>query len=258
LPRRCRVPPPDLEGKLRVPDIFINYRNDDEAATASLIDHELSRRFGSDQVFRASKSIRKGEDYVRDLLKAVRDSQVLLAVIGSRWLTAVDEQGRKCLDNETDWTRREILEAFKYGVRVIPILVGRTQPPLRPADLPPELARLAKFQYHRVDHRNSEANLRELGDELAELVPSLVDGDQSGHADEPDTADGHVSTTLRAGDHARQQNGGTNTVVNHPRAPVNTGSGHQFTGDGVAYVAGNNRGGIHQRFGAARKHPDDQ
>jgi hypothetical protein len=241
-----------------VPDIFINYRNDDEAATASLIDHELSRRFGSDQVFRASKSIRKGEDYVRDLLKAVRDSQVLLAVVGSRWLTAVDEQGRKCLGNKTDWTRREILEAFKYGVRVIPVLVGRTQPLLRPTDLPPELARLANCQYHRLDHRNSEADLRKLGDDLAELVPSLVDGDQPGQAVEPDASDGHLSTTLRGGDHAHQQSGGINTVVNDPRAPVNTGSGHQFTGDGVAYVAGNNRGGIRQKFGAAREHPDDQ
>lgn len=50
------------------------------------------------------------------------------------------------------------------------------------------------------------------------------------------------------GDHARQQVGGTSTVVNDARGPVNTGSGHQFTGDGVNYVMGGNSGGIRQKF----------
>jgi hypothetical protein len=210
-----------------VPAIFINYRNGDEEATATAIDQELRRRFGRDQVFRASRSIPPGEDYVPALLTAVRDSEVLLAVVGSRWLTAVDEQGRNRLENEADWIRREILEAFEHGVRVIPVLIGRLQPLLRPSDLPPELARLADCQYRRLDHRSSETDLRALGDELAELVPSLVDHDQPGD------------------------------VVNDARGPVNTGSGHQFTGDGVNYVTGGNSGGIRQRFGSAREHPDE-
>jgi hypothetical protein len=241
-----------------VPDIFINYRNGDEEASARVIDLELSRRFGSDRVFRASKSIPPGENYIRELLTAVRDSEVLLAVIGSRWLTAVDERGRNRLYDEADWIRREILEAFEHGVRVIPVLVGRTQPMLRSSDLPSELARLADCQYRRLDHRSSGADLRVLGDDLAALVPSLLDSDRAGDASGADTDDGPVSATLRAGDHARQQIGGTSTVVNDARGPVNTGSGHQFTGDGVAYVAGGNRGGIRQTFGSARKYPDDR
>ena len=239
-----------------MPDIFINYRNGDEEATATAIDQELRRRFGRDQVFRASRSIPPGEDYVPALLTAVRRSEVLLAVIGSRWLTALDEQGRNRLHDEADWIRREILEAFEHGVRVIPVLIGRLQPLLRPSDLPPELARLADCQYRRLDHRSSEIDLRALGDELAELVPSLVDHDQSGEAPGPDD-DGQVSATLRAGDHARQQTGDTSTVVNDARGPVNTGSGHQFSGDGVNYVTGGNSGGIRQRFGSRREDPDE-
>jgi len=240
-----------------VPDIFINYRNGDEEATATAIDQELRRRFGSDRVFRASRSIQPGENYIQGLLTAVHGSEVLLAVIGSRWLTAVDEQGRNRLDNEADWIRREILEAFAHGVRVIPVLIGRLQPLLRPSDLPPELARLADCQYRRLDHRSSETDLRALGDELAELVPSLVDHDQPGDEPGPDAGDGRCSATLRAGDHAHQQTGDTSTVVNDTRGPVNTGSGHQFTGDGVNYVTGGNSGGIRQRFGSAREHPDE-
>jgi TIR domain len=240
-----------------VPDIFINYRTGDEEANANLMDNELSRRFGSKQVFRASKSIPLGENYVRKLLAAVRDSEVLLVVIGPRWLTAVDEQGRNRLYNEADWTRKEILEAFEHSVRVIPVLVGRTER-LRPSDLPPELARLADCQSYKLDNRSSEDDLRNLGDRLAELVPSLVDSDQPEEAVGPDTNNGRGSTTLRAGDHARQQVGGTSTVVNDARGPVNTGSGNQFTGDGVNYVTGGNSGGIRQKFGSTREQPDDK
>ena len=39
---------------------------------------------------------------------------------------------------------------------------------------------------------------------------------------------------------------------------MNTGSGHQFTGDGAINVEGGNRGGIRQRFGPTREHPDDR
>jgi len=238
-----------------VHDIFINYRNGDEEGTAMAIERELSRRFGSDQVFFASKSISPGENYISKLLTAVRDSKVLLAVIGSRWITAVDKQGRNRLGNEDDWIRREILEAFEHGVAVIPVLVGRLQPRLRPSDLPPELARLAELQSPRLDTHSSERDLRELGDMIAKLVPSLVDSDQPGKPSGPD--DGPASATLRARDHARQQIGGTSTVVNGPGATVHGGSGHQFNGDGVN-VGGNNKGGIRHRSGSARKPSDDR
>lgn len=241
-----------------MPDIFINYRTGDGADIATAIDLELSRRFGREQVFRASKSISPGEDYISELLTAVRGSKVLLAVIGSRWLTAVDEQGRNRLDNEADWTRREILEAFEHGVRVIPVLVGRLQPRLSAADLPPELATLADRQSRRLDTHSFDTDLRALGDELTRLVPSLIDSDQPGEASEADADDGPAPVTLRAGDHARQQSGGTSTVVNGSDATVNAGSGHQFIGDGVNYVTGGNRGGIRQRFGPRREQPDDR
>ena len=235
-----------------MPDIFINYRTNDEEASANLIAKELGDRFGHNRVFRASRSIKLGEDYTRKLLDAVQDSKVLLAVIGSRWLTAVDEQGRNRLHNEDDWTRREILEAFEHGVGVIPVLVGSAER-LRTSDLPPELSRLVNCQYHKLDHRSSEADLRNLGDRLIELVPSLGDNDQLA-----DATDGRDSATLRAGDHAHQQTGGTYTVVNNPHAPTHAGTGNQFNGGNVNYVTGGNRGGIRQNFGSTRQHPDDK
>lgn len=239
-------------------DIFINYRTGDEEGSATAIDQELSRRFGSEKVFRASKSIPPGENYIHELLRAVRRSEVLLVVIGSRWLTAVDDHGRNCLCNEDDWTRREILEAFEHRVRVIPVLVGGT-PRLRSSELPPELARLTECQYHRLDHRSSDTDLAALGGKLAKLVPSLIDRDLAEDAAEPDLA-GEAAVTFHAGDCAQQQAGGTSTVVNNSHGPVHTGSGNQwtFTGDGVNYVTGGKIGQIRQKFRPAPKRGDDE
>lgn len=239
-------------------EIFINYRNGDEEASARVVDQELSSRFGSEQVFRASKSIPPGDNYIHKLLAAVRNSTVLLAIIGSRWLTAVDEQGHKRLHDESDWIRREILEAFENGVRVIPVLVGRKLPLLHPADLPAELVRLAECQYRRLDHRNSGSDLRALGDELVKLVPSFINHDRPREESTADANNRPGSGTLRAGNYTCQMTGGTNTVVNDARGPVNTGSGHQFTGDGVTYVAGKNHGGIHHKFGSPLERVDDE
>lgn len=154
-----------------MPSVFINYRVGDEENVAGLVERELSSRFDRDVFFRASKSIRLGDDFEEELLEAVRESNALIAVIGPRWLD-VREGGRRKIDREDDWARREILEAFRCGVRVIPLLVGQARP-LSREDLPPELARLAVCQYARLGYRSLDADLDRLATELALLVPGL-------------------------------------------------------------------------------------
>jgi len=58
---------------------------------------------------------------------------VLLAVIGRRWLIAVEEEGRRRLDHSEDYVRLEIATALKRGIRVIPMLVDGASMP-RPAN----------------------------------------------------------------------------------------------------------------------------
>jgi hypothetical protein len=152
--------------------VFINYRNEDEPFGAVLVDHELSVRFGEDRVFRASRSIRPGEDFAAAILSAVRRSTALLVVIGPRWLTAADDAGVRRLDQPDDWVRREIAEALRGKVRVIPLLLNTDLP--RAADLPAEIAALAGCQYLRIHHRNSRYDIRRLVDELTDLLPGLA------------------------------------------------------------------------------------
>ena len=104
------------------------------------------------------------------LLRAVRQCDALPAFIGPHWLDA-DGHGRRRIDREDDWTRREIAEAFQSGVRVMPVLVGAVGP-LRAEDLPDDLARLAVCRHVRIDHRNQDADIDLLAAHLAKLVPA--------------------------------------------------------------------------------------
>ncbi|WP_162795627.1 toll/interleukin-1 receptor domain-containing protein [Nonomuraea lactucae] len=151
--------------------VFINYRGLDNA-WAVLLDRELNRRFGEDVVFRAGRSIRPSEDFAERLLAAVRKSDILIAVIGPRWLTAASRSGRRLLDDEKDWVRREIAEAFRCGIPVLPVLVEDAAFP--PEDqLPPDIARLARCQHLRLHHRNADYDIARLVAELHHLVPAL-------------------------------------------------------------------------------------
>ncbi|MET9291869.1 toll/interleukin-1 receptor domain-containing protein [Streptomyces sp. NPDC003077] len=257
-----------------MPDIFINYRTGDSEEGAVLIAHELSRRFGEEQVFLASSSIKAGDAFPSELLANLRRSSVVLVVIGPRWLEIRDKRGRRALDRTDDWTRREILEAFSCGIRVIPVLVGRETPRLSPALLPAPLAGLADRQYRRLDTRASKANLADLGDVLAELVPRLADLDR-GRADEPtpgtsgdsrnSISDQH-GTAIQAHDYTNRQSGGIGNVtgdlgtyINDARGNWHTGSGRQqnFSGNS-SNTEGDSHGDNGQWFGTRRPPEDDE
>ncbi|MET9628353.1 toll/interleukin-1 receptor domain-containing protein [Lentzea sp. NPDC006480] len=156
-----------------MPGVFVNYRTGDGEWAAALVKRELSARFGADQVFYASQSIRLGEDFSREILSGLRRCEVLLAIIGPRWSGAVDREGVRRLEKSDDWVRREITEAFQCGLRVIPVLMDGIDP-LAEADLPDALKRLARCQYLRIHHRSDDLDLPRLVDELVELVPELV------------------------------------------------------------------------------------
>ncbi|MCX5375859.1 toll/interleukin-1 receptor domain-containing protein [Streptomyces sp. NBC_00091] len=256
-----------------MPDIFVNYRTGDEEATATLIAHELSSRFGDDRIFRASKSIRPGQAFPQELLTAVRRSSVLLAVIGPRWSEAATRDGRRALEDPQDWTRREILEAFESGAHVIPVLVGRTTR-LDRTSLPHELQELADRQYRRFHHRNSESDLKRIGDDLAELLPQLAAADKKAAAGAdpapPQERAGTARMQVRDVRHRQRGgignlNGDLGTFVSESAGPVHTGSGSQyngptFSGDGmgVNYVAGDNSGGMRQSVDRAEPRKDDE
>ncbi|WLQ46791.1 toll/interleukin-1 receptor domain-containing protein [Streptomyces poriferorum] len=247
-------------------DVFINYRTGDGDKTAALIDQELSRRFGSGRIFRASKSIAPGQAYPDELLAGLRRSAVVLAVIGPDW---TNFQSR--LHDPGDWVRKEIMEAFDCELAVVPVLDGRKTDRLNKADLPDELAWLTEIQSVPFSTHDTEAGLKRLGDVVADIVPGLRDLDRD--AVSPLTPDsvtnsiGDVSgTAVQSRDFTGDVGG---TVIKASTGPVHTGQGdiyqnsrnesggRHFSGNGMTYFEGDHHGDIRHRFGEAQEHEGD-
>lgn len=232
-------------------EIFINYRTGDGDEAAFAIERELSGRFGDNAVFRASKSIPPGGDFPEELLRAVQNCTVLLAVIGPDWHT--DPR----LRDGGDWVRREILEAYANAASVIPVLKGRTTERLRKDLLPPELGRLADAQSLRLDVRDGESGLARIAQVVASAVPALADaasGDASEHGTVRNASGGASGTVVQARDISGTV-GNSGPVIRDVHGPVHAGSGDMnnysqtFSGDGATYIQGDHHGNIAHRFG---------
>jgi len=150
--------------------VFINYRISDSSSAAALLHAEMSDRFGPEAVFLDYESIRLGRDFEPDLLARLRGSAILLVVVGDRWLDG--EIGRRPIDSPDDWVRREILEALKHNIPVVPVLFPGAR--LDPQRLPAELDMLSKRQRYEI-HRRQRSDIRALGERLVSQIPRLAE-----------------------------------------------------------------------------------
>ena len=156
--------------------VFVNYRTGDSEWAAYLIARALVRRFGAHQVFYASTSIEVGEDFRRRIESRVPDCDVLISVIGPRWLEP-EPDGTRRIDDPEDWVHKELRLAFENDVHIIPVLLDDT-PRLLPERLPADIADLAHRQFIRLRHRErDDHDLLLLLDEVADRLPE--------HATEP-------------------------------------------------------------------------
>jgi hypothetical protein len=151
--------------------IFVSYRRDDTAYPAGWLYERLTEHFGKDQVFKDIDSIPLGDDFAERITSAVESCDVLLALIGDRWLTVVGEDGRRRLDDPGDFVRLEIGAALTRNVRVIPILLGGARIP-GTEELPASLAKLAGRQAFELSSSRFDLDaqqlLRKLDREIAE------------------------------------------------------------------------------------------
>ncbi|MDR6794635.1 hypothetical protein J2X12_004043 [Pseudarthrobacter oxydans] len=125
--------------------IFISYRREETAYPAGWLYDRLADRYGGGQVFKDVDSIQLGDDFVEAITRAVGSCDVVLVLIGDKWITIADEHGKRRLDDADDFVRLEIQAALTRNVRVIPILVDGARMP-RADELPESLAKLVRRQ----------------------------------------------------------------------------------------------------------------
>lgn len=147
--------------------IFISYRRADTPWAALLLFRELQLAFGAEQVF-LDVTIEHGDEFPRRILDALDSASLLVAVLGPNWLSLRDPHGRRRIDDERDWVRRELRFALRRGKQVLPVLVDAPQPP-REA-LPRDLQRLAELQSRAFKVESwTETQRDEFLDRVAEL-----------------------------------------------------------------------------------------
>jgi hypothetical protein len=135
--------------------VFINYRREDAGPYARLMKIRLDQWFPDTSIFMDLDSIDVGADFAEAIESAVCSCAVVVVLIGRRWLTIADDEGRRRLDNPDDYVRFEIQAALERRIRVIPVLVDGAAAP-RQQQLPHGLRQIARLNALEMSYSRYE------------------------------------------------------------------------------------------------------
>ncbi|MGY1680355.1 toll/interleukin-1 receptor domain-containing protein [Geodermatophilus sp. SYSU D01176] len=160
--------------------IFISYRREESAYPAGWLFDRLAQHFGAAQIFKDVDSIELGDDFVEVITRAVGSCDVLLALIGDRWLETTDVNARRRIDDPADFVRLEIEAALTRNVRIIPILVDGARMP-HADELPAGLAGLVRRQALELSPSRFEYDINR----LLRILDTTLAEVHSAHEDAP-------------------------------------------------------------------------
>jgi alkylated DNA nucleotide flippase Atl1 len=140
---------------------LLSYRREDTRHVVGRVGDRLTDHFGDERVFVDVDTIEPGLDFAEAIAAAVGSCEVLLALIGDRWLDSSDRMGRRKLDDSNDLVRLEIQAALERNIRVIPVLVDGVAMPTA-EELPPSLAGLARRQAFELSYSRFRDDARRL------------------------------------------------------------------------------------------------
>jgi class 3 adenylate cyclase len=159
---------------------------DTQQITGRIFDR-LTLHYGRGSVFRDIDSIRPGIDFRDQILAAVAETDLLLAVIGPKWL------GRKAsrINDEADMVRAELQTALGTCIPIIPVLIDGTKMPAAhqlPENLKAFVFRQAMTVHSGVDFDlHMERLLREI-DRILSARPAAMQ-DSTRAKDRADSGD---------------------------------------------------------------------
>jgi hypothetical protein len=117
--------------------IVISYRRADSLAIAGRIFDRLCLRFDKQSVFMDIDNIPAGADFRKNIDDALRAGDVMLVIIGRKWLDPLMD-GHTTISDDRDWVRIEVETALAKGLAIIPVLVDGANMP-GAEQLPPSL-----------------------------------------------------------------------------------------------------------------------
>jgi CHASE2 domain-containing sensor protein len=149
-------------------DYFISYRRDQSSWPARMLKGELAQRFGEDSVFVDVDSLEAGQQWPHRIEEAIQCAEVVLVLIGPRWLAATTPDGKRRIDEPGDWVRLEIETALTAHVVVVPVLLDGAPMP-KAEDLPDTI--------RGITDRNAFSLVAERwGPQVKQLIDSIKEG----------------------------------------------------------------------------------
>jgi len=118
---------------------FINYRRDDTSQIAQALYMQLKETFGAGQLFMDVNSIRLGQKWPAHIARKLDEATVVLALMGPGWPTVRNKDGKRRIEDRSDWVRKELLHAIAKRTPIIPIAINHKENLPQAADLPREL-----------------------------------------------------------------------------------------------------------------------
>lgn len=163
--------------------IFISYRRDDAPGYAGRLYDRLRQEFGRNNVFIDVDALQPGDDFVDAIQEKLAKCDLMLVIIGRRWLSVSDAQGRRRLEETGDYVRLEIQAALDRHVRTVPVLVEQGSMP-RAEDLPEPLRALARRQAIELSDTRWDYDVSTLVESLKRAAASPTPAVQITHASE--------------------------------------------------------------------------
>lgn len=151
--------------------IFISYRRADSRAMTDNIHNYLANALGKENVFQDVEDIPLGVNFVTYLEETIGSVDVLLVIIGQRWLSITDTDGKRRLDTPNDPVRLEVASALRNDkLLVIPVLVDDAPMPDENA-LPDDLRELhfrnaARVRYNPDFERDMQDLIGKIGAQI--------------------------------------------------------------------------------------------
>jgi len=153
--------------------IFINYRRDDAGGFAGRLSDTLANYFGRDRVFRDVTDIDYGHDFEQVIDQKLSESGAVVVLIGNKWSSVTDKEGKRRLDDPADYVSREISAALQSAVPVVPVLIGDANMP-RMDELPEKLGELTRRNAITITDERWDFDVTRLAKVLAIDVPGSV------------------------------------------------------------------------------------
>jgi hypothetical protein len=151
--------------------IFINYRRADDPGFTHALYQRLEAEFGGGNLFMDVEGhIKPGDEFAVVINIQIAAADVILAVIGSRWIDLIAARAGA----KGDYVVLEIQAALKQGKRVIPVLVGGATPP-RADQLPKSIRSLARRHAVAIRPDRFKADCQGLVDTLRAQLSEAED-----------------------------------------------------------------------------------